>query len=118
MRWDDGSMFSTSIPLPPSRLPRRVNWLNYTFAECAKNLKMLLPVLRRFIDRQSHDPERTTIQYSLKQTPFLYVNTWSQPELLCYKEHEQWRAELEQLYLLEDLKTLAEQVERLIKHFR
>ena len=68
--------------------------------------------LRQFIDRQSYDPERMEELNTQLEMFHRFARKYrTQPELLK-QEHEQWRVELEQLHLLEDPETLAEQVER------
>lgn len=67
--------------------------------------------LRQFMDRQSFDPERMEeLNSKLEVFHRLARKYRTQPELLK-EEYEAWQAELEQLHLLEDPETLAEQVE-------
>jgi DNA repair protein RecN (Recombination protein N) len=67
--------------------------------------------LRQFIDRQSFDPERMEqLNTTLEIFHRLARKHRTQPELLK-QEYETWQQELEQLHLLEDPETLAEQVE-------
>ena len=67
--------------------------------------------LRQFIDRQSFDPERMEqLNTTLEIFHRLARKYRTQPELLK-QEYETWQQELEQLHLLEDPETLAEQVE-------
>jgi DNA repair protein RecN (Recombination protein N) len=67
--------------------------------------------LRQFIDRQSYDPERMEELNTQLEMFHRFARKYrTQPELLK-QEHEQWQSELEQLHLLEDPETLAEQVE-------
>lgn len=73
--------------------------------------------LRKFIDRQSFDPERMEeLNSKLEIFHRLARKYRTQPETLK-EEYETWQSELEQLHQLEDPETLAEQVEKSHQEF-